>query len=178
MSIFYKKAAKYGQNCVKFPPPPPHLCPSPNNLGFQSLRAKTLCVFYAIEEDGGGGGEGGRGGGGFKNLFEALWHFFKEKESQLSHFASTGFVVHHTFLPVSSRHAWWDGSYSDLDCTLLHPHTPLQFHQLFSIWRMISMISWSVVVLVIQYRHLRCICDWSTAGRGFLGACGIGILCA
>ena len=28
----------------KSPPPPPSLCLSPNNLGFQSLRAKSLCV--------------------------------------------------------------------------------------------------------------------------------------
>ena len=36
--FFSKKEQKYGQNWVKIPPPPPSLslCPSPNNLGFQS----------------------------------------------------------------------------------------------------------------------------------------------
>ena len=48
--------------CENPPPPPPLLCPSPNNVGFQSLRAKTLlCVFYAI----------GRGGGG--DFQERVW---------------------------------------------------------------------------------------------------------
>ena len=53
-----------------FPP-----CPSPNTVGFRSLRTKTLCmcVFYAIR---GGGGGGGRRGGGLsraclKPLFPA-----------------------------------------------------------------------------------------------------------
>ena len=43
--FFFKNAEKYGQNCVEIPPPPPpSLFLSPNNLGFQSLRAKSLCV--------------------------------------------------------------------------------------------------------------------------------------
>ena len=55
----------------KCPPPHDSLCPSPNNVGFRSLRAKTLCVFYSI----GGRRKGGRRGRGrtFKNVFEALF---------------------------------------------------------------------------------------------------------
>ena len=46
LCFFFKNAGNYGQNCVKFntPPPPPPLFPSPNNVGFRSLRAQTLCV--------------------------------------------------------------------------------------------------------------------------------------
>ena len=43
MSLFFfcfKNAEEYGQNCVKFP----LFSPSPNNVGFRSLRANTLCV--------------------------------------------------------------------------------------------------------------------------------------
>ena len=66
--FFFKNAEKYGQSCVKFnaTPPPPPLCPSPNNIGFRSLRAKTLCVCllrYWREVLGGGGGARRAGGG-------------------------------------------------------------------------------------------------------------------
>ena len=37
--FFFKKAEKYGQNCVKIPPPSP-LCPSLNNVGFRSLEGE------------------------------------------------------------------------------------------------------------------------------------------
>ena len=55
----FNKAEKYAKYYVKIhpnpSPPPLFLCLYPNNVGFRSLRAKTLCmcVFYAI---GGGGG--------------------------------------------------------------------------------------------------------------------------
>ena len=57
VSFFFKKAEKHGPNCTKIHPTPLPLCPSPNIVGFQSLRTKTLCiyVFYAI----GRGAEGG-----------------------------------------------------------------------------------------------------------------------
>ena len=55
-------------------PPPPSLCPSPNNVGFRSLRAKhCLCVVYYWR---GGGGDARLGVGvwwTFKNMFEALF---------------------------------------------------------------------------------------------------------
>ena len=66
------------------PPPPPSLCPSPNIVGFWSLRTKTLCmcVFYA------------NGGGGGVDFQEHVWslasplagkkgkrHFLTQKES-------------------------------------------------------------------------------------------------
>ena len=35
---------KLRENPPNHPPPPPPLCPSPNNVGFWSLRAQTLCV--------------------------------------------------------------------------------------------------------------------------------------
>ena len=56
--FFFKKAENMDQIARKSTPLP--LCPSPNIVGFRSLRTKTLCmcVFYAI---GGGGREGGGG---------------------------------------------------------------------------------------------------------------------
>ena len=53
--------------------PPPLLCPSPNNVGFRSLRAKTLCVPFTLLVV--VGGEKGRGVGGwtFKNVCGALF---------------------------------------------------------------------------------------------------------
>ena len=83
------------------PPPPLSLCPSPNNVGFQSLRAKTLkhCACLLRYWWGGGGGvrEGrgvGCGKGGGVTFQERVWslvpacgqkklqgHFFTEKES-------------------------------------------------------------------------------------------------
>ena len=44
-------------------PSPPSLCPSPNNVGFWSLRAKTLCMCFLRywREVGGGGGSGREG---------------------------------------------------------------------------------------------------------------------
>ena len=60
------------QIAQKSPPPPPPLCPSPNIVGFQSLRTKTLCtcVFYAIGGEAGGEGGGAEGGWTFKSVFE------------------------------------------------------------------------------------------------------------
>ena len=79
---FFKNAERYGQNCVKFnPPPPPLLCPSPNNVGFRSLRVKTLCVCLLRYW---------RGGGLSKRVWSLVsllveqkiqGHFFTEKES-------------------------------------------------------------------------------------------------
>ena len=51
--FFFQEGKKYGQNCSNSPSPPPlslslSLCLSPNNVGFRSLRTKTLL-------DGGGG---------------------------------------------------------------------------------------------------------------------------
>ena len=59
----------YIGNNMGVPPPPLPLCPSPNIVGFRSLRTKTLCmcVLYAI---------GGGGGGGQKEegrLQEHVW---------------------------------------------------------------------------------------------------------
>ena len=70
--VFFKKAEKYRPNFVKIHPP---LCPSPNIVGFQPLRTKTLCmcVFMPLE---GGGGRGGGGGGGQKEgvaFQELVW---------------------------------------------------------------------------------------------------------
>ena len=91
MSLFFprmqKNMDKIASNST---PPPPLLCLSPSNVGFQSLRAKTLCVCLLCYwwRGGGGGVREGRGGWTFKNVFEAfcLWkkmqgHFFTEKES-------------------------------------------------------------------------------------------------
>ena len=50
---FLRKAEKYRQNCAKSPAP---LSPSPNNVGFRSLRAKTLSV-CVLRYCGGGGKE-------------------------------------------------------------------------------------------------------------------------
>ena len=51
----FKKPEKYRPKCTKIPPPLP-LYPSPDIVGFRSLRTKTLCmcVFYAIGGEGGG----------------------------------------------------------------------------------------------------------------------------
>ena len=62
--FFFKKAEKHGQNCAKIQPPFPlsPLCVSANNVGFRSLRAKTLCVcvscYWRVQDEGGGGGGG------------------------------------------------------------------------------------------------------------------------
>ena len=60
----------------------PPLCPSPNNVGFGSLRAKTLCVSFTLLEEGGWGVCvcvcGGGGGGGIPVDYEKL-------EKQLCH---------------------------------------------------------------------------------------------
>ena len=55
--FFFKKAEKYGPNCTKIHPTPLPLCPSPNIVGFQSLRTKTLHVCFTPLE--GGSEEGG-----------------------------------------------------------------------------------------------------------------------
>ena len=78
---FFQEGRRIWTKLHENPPPPPHPpCPSPNNVGFRSLRAKhCACVLYAI---------GGRRWS-FKNVFEALFphlwkkkdgHFFTEKE--------------------------------------------------------------------------------------------------
>ena len=69
VGFYFKNAETSGQNCVKFNPPPLPLCPSPNNVEFRSLRAKTLCMCllrYCREIEGGGGARRAEGGGNFQ----------------------------------------------------------------------------------------------------------------
>ena len=65
------------------PPPTPPLCPSPNNVGFRSLRAKTLCMCIVRYWR-------GEGGGLSRTCLKPCFHacgrktqgyFFTEKES-------------------------------------------------------------------------------------------------
>ena len=60
------------------------LFPHPNNVGFQSLRAKTLCMCVLCYWRGGGGG-GGDGGGrwSLKNTFEACFPLVKKKTQEI-----------------------------------------------------------------------------------------------
>ena len=80
MSLFSFSRMQNNMHKIVWNPTPR---PSPNNIGFRSLRAKTLCVSFTLLEGGGGGGT-------FKKvlLFEALfsrlwkkkpWHFFHRK---------------------------------------------------------------------------------------------------
>ena len=70
--VFFKNAEKYGQNCVKLNPLP-SLCPSPNNVGFWYLRAKTqsMCLLRFWWGRGEGGNEKGRGEG--VDFQERVW---------------------------------------------------------------------------------------------------------
>ena len=87
---FFSRQKNINQITRKSPLP---LCPSPNIVGFRSLRTKTpcMCVFYTI-----GWGEGGGGGGGRRGVLdfqECVWslvsplvekkhgHFLTQKES-------------------------------------------------------------------------------------------------
>ena len=95
--VFFQASRKIWTKLREMQPPPP-LCPSPNNIGFRSLRAKTLHVFFMLLE--GDGGEGGlwEGQGGrwtFKIVFEAvfprLWKetktFFHRKGVSMPNFS-------------------------------------------------------------------------------------------
>ena len=45
--VFFSRRQKSMDKIAwKSTPPPPSLCPSPNNIGFWPLRAKTLCVCF------------------------------------------------------------------------------------------------------------------------------------
>ena len=79
--FFFKKAEKYGPHYTKIHPSP--LCPSPNIVGFRSLRTKTLCmcVFYNI--GGGGGGGRRRGVWTFKSVFEASFRRLWKKNTDI-----------------------------------------------------------------------------------------------
>ena len=124
--FFFKKAEKHGPNYTKIhpnPPPPPPLSPSPNIVGFRSLRTKTLCmcVFYAI----GGGGEGRRGGGGqkgggglsracLKPRFPACekktqGHFLTQKESACQISADSEQLENRTEICTCAS-VWWSPS--------------------------------------------------------------------
>ena len=54
---------------------------SPNNVGFRSLRAKTLCVCLLRYWWKGGGGVGGGLDFQERSMENLTWHFFTEKES-------------------------------------------------------------------------------------------------
>ena len=88
--VFFKNAQKMDKIVWNSSPPPPPdpLCSSPNNVGFRSLRAKTLCVCLSRywRRWGGGGewGEKGRGRWTSKNVFEALLpHLWKKNANSL-----------------------------------------------------------------------------------------------
>ena len=89
---FFSRMQKHMDKIVSNSIPLP-LCSSPNNVEFQPLRAKTLCMYllcYWREIEGGGCEKVGGGGWTFKNVFEALlprlWkkktqgHFLTQKE--------------------------------------------------------------------------------------------------